>query len=261
MVLRKPKLGQHFLRDLAVSRKIVEAARIDSSSNVLEIGPGKGALTFEILKRAKKTWAVEKDNRLAERLKESARASSNLEVLNEDFLDFDLSSLGEGSFIVLSNLPYAVGVPILQKLLDWPFWTRGVFMLQKEVAERLVATRGTDYGILSLSVFLRATVEFLFEVPPHSFSPAPKVSSAVVRLIHREDFLLQKSEEAFFYRVVKAAFNQRRKMALGLIAQNLGLARLKVERLFEDLKLDSKSRAEDISPESYLKLSRVLSGP
>ncbi len=254
--MRKPKLGQHFLTDLSVSLKIVEAAKIDSSSSVLEIGPGKGSLTFEILKRAKKTVVVEKDDRLAAKLEKSTPGLSRLEILNKDFLDFDLSSLERGPFIVLSNLPYAIGTAILQKLLDWPFWTRGVFMLQKEVAERLVAAQGTDYGILSLSVFLRAEAEFLFEVPSHSFSPEPKVSSAVVRLIPRESSLLQKSEEAFFYRLVKAAFSQRRKMALGLMAENLGVSRSEMERRFADLKINPKSRAEDIAPEIYLKLSR-----
>ena len=257
--MRRPKLGQHFLRDSSVSFRIVDAAKIDSSSQVLEIGPGKGALTFEILKRAKKTWAVEKDNRLAARFKESVLDSSRLEVFNEDFLNFDLGTLGQGPFIVWSNLPYAVGIPILQKLLDWPVWTRGVFMLQKEVAERLVATQGTDYGILSLSVFLRAEAELLFEVSPSSFSPAPKVSSAVVRLIPRKSSLLQKSEEDIFYRLIKAAFSQRRKMALGLIAKNLGLSRLEMERYFANLNIHPQSRAEDILPESYLKLARALS--
>lgn len=257
--MRRPKLGQHFLKDEIISRKIVEAAKIDADSRVLEIGPGKGVLTFEILKRAKKISAVEKDDRLSERLRQAVSDTSRFELFNEDFLDFNLSSLSPGPWIVLSNLPYAVGVPILQKLLDWSFWSRGVFMLQKEVAERLVATEGTGYGILGLSVFLRARSEFLFEVPPESFSPPPKVYSGVVRLVPREKPLLQKTEEEVFFRLVKAAFGQRRKMALGLIAKAFSLPRLEIERRFADLKLDFKSRAEDLSPQDYLKLSRALS--
>jgi 16S rRNA (adenine1518-N6/adenine1519-N6)-dimethyltransferase len=257
--MRKPKLGQHFLEDSSTALRIVEAAGLSFSDQALEIGPGKGALTSEIFKRAGKTVVIEKDEALALRLGRIFPNASRFLVFNRDFLDFDLSSLGDKKFVVLSNLPYAVGTAILQKLLTWPNWDKGVFMLQKEVALRVAASAGADYGILSLSVFLHAEAELLFDVGPESFSPSPTVWSSVVRLKRREKNILSSAEEDAFYRAAKAAFGQRRKMALGLIAKAFNLPRLEIERLFEDLKLDFKSRAENISPQNYVKLSRALS--
>ena len=257
--MRKPKLGQHFLEDSSTALRIVEAAGLSFSDQALEIGPGKGALTSEIFKRAGKTVVIEKDEALALRLGRIFPNASRFLVFNRDFLDFDLSSLGDKKFVVLSNLPYAVGTAILQKLLTWPNWDKGVFMLQKEVALRVAASAGADYGILSLSVFLHAEAEILFDVGPESFSPIPEVWSSVIRLKRREKNILSFAEEDAFYRAAKAAFGQRRKMALGLIAKAFNLPRLEIERLFEDLKLDFKSRAENISPQNYVKLSRALS--
>ncbi len=256
--MRRPRLGQHFLTDGPIALRIVEAANLSTTDQVLEIGPGKGALTTEIFKRAGRVAVVEKDEALAQRLGRMFPNGSRFRVLNRDFLDLDLAEIGTGEFVVLSNLPYAVGTPILQKLLIWPHWMTGVFMLQKEVAERVAAFSGVDYGILSLSVFLYATAELLFDVGPESFSPSPTVWSSVIRLKRRVEPLLSEPEEAVFYRLAKAAFGQRRKMALGRMAEAFSLSRDEMERYFTDLGLAPGCRAQDIPPESYLKLSRLL---
>jgi 16S rRNA (adenine1518-N6/adenine1519-N6)-dimethyltransferase len=256
--VRRPRLGQHFLTDQRSALKIVEAANLSALDQVLEIGPGKGALTSEIFKRADKVVVVEKDEALAQRLGRIFPNASRFLLFNRDFLDFDLACLGDGPFVVLSNLPYAVGTLILQKLLIWPHWTKGVFMLQKEVAARVAAFSGGDYGILSLSVFLHAEAEVLFDVGPESFSPSPTVWSSVVRLKRRVEPMLSQLEEVIFYRLAKAAFGQRRKMALGRMAEAVSLSRDEMERYFKDLGLASGCRAQDIPPQSYLQLARLL---
>lgn len=256
--MKRPRLGQHFLTDKPIALRIVEAANLSISDQVLEIGPGKGALTSEIFKRAGRMVVVEKDEALAQRLGRIFPNESRFLIFNRDFLDFDLAALADGSFVILSNLPYAVGTLILQKLLIWPRWTKGVFMLQKEVAARVAAFSGADYGLLSLSVFLHAEAELLFDVGPESFSPVPSVWSSVLRLKRRENPLLSQSEEDSFYRLAKAAFGQRRKMALNRMAEAFSLSRSEMERYFADLNLDFSVRAQDILPNSYLQLARLL---
>ncbi|MDX6768027.1 MAG: 16S rRNA (adenine(1518)-N(6)/adenine(1519)-N(6))-dimethyltransferase RsmA [Elusimicrobiota bacterium] len=243
------KLGQHFLRDEAAIAAIVSAC---GAGKVLEIGPGRGALTLPLLAAGASVTAVEKDDRLAERL------SPKLTVINEDFLAVDLAALG-GGWRVVGNLPYAVATPILQKLLSWDGWDEAVLMFQKEVAERVCApVGGPDYGLLRLSVLLRAEAELLLELPPSAFAPPPKVWSAVVRVRRLPAPRLKPEEERAFWRPVKAAFAQRRKTAAKTIAGVLGVDKTSVEDRLERLGLRRDARPESIPFEAWLALGREL---
>lgn len=219
------RLGQHFLADPKAVETIIAAAR--PLERALEIGPGRGALTRALCAAAREVTAVELDERLASRL-----AAPNLRVIQADFLRLDLSTLGPGPWTVVANLPYAVGTPILQKLLRWDGWDRAVLMFQKEVAERVAF----EAGLLRLSVWLRADVEWILDVPRSSFRPPPKVDSAVVRLTRRPA-RLGPEMEARLFDAARRAFGQRRKM----LGKTLG-------------RPGDKRRPEELSPDDWLRL-------
>ena len=253
------RLDQHFLINQEVVDTIIAAARINPSDRIVEIGPGRGVLTQKLISRAAQVVAVEMDDGLAPQLAEQFSGDPRLRVIHSDFLKLDLSLLGQDPVKLIANLPYSVATPILQRLLLWPFWTDAVLMFQKEVAERITAGPGSgDYGLLTLSVLLHARAEMVVEVPRQCFSPRPKVDSAVVRLIRREKpLLLGKSQENFF-RIAKAAFGQRRKMASGPIAHALCLPRQKVAEALSRCGVSPACRAQEISLEVYLRLPAEL---
>lgn len=250
------KLGQHFLKDTDACRTIAEAV---SGKCILEIGPGAGALTRFLLAAGAEVVAVEMDDVLAPALPALFPNESRLRVVHADFLEFDLGSLGEGPWQIAGNLPYAVASPILQKLLPWPKWERAALMFQKEVAERLVAAPGgPDYGLLTLSTWLHAEAHLILNLDRKAFSPPPKVASAVVYLKRRQAPLAAPERQEAFFRVARAGFQQRRKMAAGAIAKTLGLERGAVEKALERLGVDAQARAERIPPEAWAKLPDAL---
>ncbi len=253
------RLDQHYLVSETIRDSIIAAARLRDRDAVIEIGPGRGILTGELITRAADLTAIEMDDRLAKGLEEKYGDSPGFTLLHSDFLKVDLSSLGRGPYKIVANLPYAVATPILQRLLDWSGWTVAVLMFQKEVAERIVAVPGSrDYGVLTLSVNLKASAERLFDAAPDDFRPRPKVESSVVRFTRLPEARLGAVEEKAFFRVVKAAFGQRRKMAAKLIAKNLGLPREKVSAALESMGVSPRCRAEEIPFEVFLKLSQSL---
>jgi 16S rRNA (adenine1518-N6/adenine1519-N6)-dimethyltransferase len=186
-------------------------------------------------------------------------AAARLTTINEDFLRLDLRTLGPGPWIVVGNLPYAVGTPILQKLLLWDGWTRAVLMFQLEVAERIVATLGgADYGLLALSVMARADAELAFEVPAKFFRPPPKVDSGVVVLTRRTPPRLSADEEKKFWRLAKIAFAQRRKMAAGVLSKALGRTRAETDAAFTAAGVALTARPEEIPFDAWRQLARAL---
>ncbi len=254
------RLDQHYLVDPAARDVIAAAADIVPGDSVLEIGPGRGMLTQALLPRARAVVAVELDELLAAQLATALGGPSNLRVVNADFLEFELESLGPGPWKIAANLPYAVATPILQRLLPWPHWTTAVLMFQKEVAERISAQPGgTDYGLLTLSVAIHASAELILELSRESFRPRPQVASAVVLLTRRSEPLVAAGEQAAFFRVARAAFGQRRKMALGVLFRSLGLERERVAGAFAELGISSSARAEEIPLELWRGLARLLS--
>jgi 16S rRNA (adenine1518-N6/adenine1519-N6)-dimethyltransferase len=255
------RLSQHFLRDEGARDAVAGLADAGPGDRILEIGPGRGALTGRLLATGAKVTAVELDEIIAGKLAGMVgpEAAKNLKTINEDFLRFDLRELGPGPFIVVGNLPYAVGTPILQRLLDWDGWTRAVLMFQLEVGERIVAKLGgADYGLLSLSVMARADAELAFEVPREAFMPIPNVDSAVVVLTRRATPRLPAAEEKAFWRLAKIAFSQRRKMAAGVLSKAIGRTRPEVDAAFRAAGLAVAARPEEIPFDAWRALARAL---
>lgn len=255
------RLSQHFLRDEGYRDAVAGLSNAGPKDRILEIGPGRGALTGRLLATGAKLTAIELDEIIAGKLAGMVgpEAAKNLTTINEDFLRLDLRTLGTGPWIVVGNLPYAVGTPILQRLLDWDGWTRAVLMFQLEVAERIVAKLGgADYGLLSLSVMARADAELAFEVPKEAFMPIPNVESGVVVLTRSAEPRLSKPEEKAFWRLAKIAFAQRRKMAAGVIAKSFGKPRADVDAAFTAAGVPVSARAEEIPFDAWRALARSL---
>ena len=255
----RARLDQHFLVDPGVADRIVRETGAKAGETVVEIGPGRGVLTERLIETGARVTAVEIDENLHAGLAARFAGRENLSLVRADFLELDLSTLPAPSRIV-SNLPYSMGTMILQKLLPWTGWTEAVLMFQKEVADRVQAPPGSrDYGVLSVSVAVYADAGPLFDVGRFSFRPPPKVQSAVVRLRRLERPRLPEdlSEKAFF-RVVKAAFAQRRKMAANSIAASLGLNRESVDRAMEACGLSPTARGETIGLDGFARLALRL---
>ncbi len=206
------RLGQHFLYNQSILERIAAAACPDSCECVVEVGPGRGALTAPLLARARQVVAVEVDPPLAAALRDRYQDEPRLTVIQGDFLQTDLSPWP--ATVIAGNLPYYITSPILEKVLPLPPPLRhAVFLIQKEVALRLVAVPGTrDYGYLSVFTQLYARPELLFSVPPGAFQPPPKVDSAVVRLHLQPAAQSLEIEPAAFLRFAGACFAQKRKM-------------------------------------------------
>ena len=183
--MRQP-LGQHFLRDLKVVKTIVAAAELKPTDTTLEIGPGRGVLTGELLGRGGRLTAIELDHAMARELEQRFKGCERFRVIQGDFLKTDLNALFDPKQYpvkVLGNLPYSITSPIFEKLMTWTAWDIGVFLIQREVAERIASQPGSRvYGILSLAVQIFADVEILLQVKPGAFNPPPKVTSSVIRL-------------------------------------------------------------------------------
>lgn len=255
------RLSQHFLRDEGARDGVAGLANAGPGDRILEIGPGRGALTGRLLATGAAVTAIELDEIIAGKLPGMVgpEAAKSLTTINEDFLRFDLRALEPGPWIVVGNLPYAVGTPILQRLLTWDHWSRAVLMFQLEVSERIVARLGgADYGLLSLSVLARADAELAFEVPREAFMPIPNVESGVVVLTRREPPRLPAAEEKGFWRLAKLAFSQRRKMAAGVLAKALGKPRPEVDAAFVAAGVGVSARAEEIPFDAWRALARAL---
>ena len=208
------KLGQNFLIDASVVRGIVAAAEVQPGDRVLEIGPGIGTLTQGLAEAGATVKAVELDKKLPAVLKETLAAYQNVEIIPGDILKVNIPEImGPGPFKVAANLPYYITTPILMTLLErhLPI-THLVTMVQKEVAERMTAQPGSRiYGALSVAVQYYTEPEIVLNVPPRSFIPAPEVDSVVIACRVRETPAVTVRDEKLFFRVVKAAFGQRRK--------------------------------------------------
>ena len=206
--------GQNFLIDSHVLDKIVSAAEIDSETDVLEIGPGIGTLTQYLAESAKSVTAVEIDDKLIPILEKTLAEYDNVRVIHGDILKQDIAELFEGRhFKIVANLPYYITTPIIMSLLESHVPADSItVMIQKEVAERMMASPGTkDYGALSLAVQFYAEPYLAANVPPNCFMPRPNVGSAVIRLKRLEEPPVQVKDEKLMFKLIRAAFNQRRK--------------------------------------------------
>ena len=257
--------GQNFIINPGICPKIVDASGIDRSCGVIEIGPGIGVLTQELAKRAGKVVAIEVDERLPPVLAETLAEYDNVEILLQDVLKVDLHALIAERFpgmpvCVCANLPYYITSPILMKLLGEKLPIRSItVMVQKEAADRLAAAPGTrESGAISCAVSYYAQPQMLFTVQPGSFYPAPKVTSAVVKLDIRPTPAVKVEDEEAYFALVRAAFGQRRKTAANSIAAGLGLPKETVLAALEAAGLDSRVRPEKLTLEDFAALRCAL---
>lgn len=232
MVRAKKHLGQHFLKDKSIAKRISDCLNGDGYNTVLEIGPGTGVLTQFLLQREEKVTVIELDRDSVAYLKTNY-PELNGQIIEGDFLKLPLNDFFTEPFAIIGNFPYNISTQIVFKMLEnRELVPEFAGMFQKEVAERIVAGPGSKtYGILSVITAAFYESEYLFTVEPEVFNPPPKVKSGVIRLRRKEDFTLD-CDEKLFYRVVKAAFNQRRKtLRNSLKSVNLGLSEAHTELL------------------------------
>jgi len=252
------RLGQNFLIDPNIVRKIVALAELIPSDHVLEIGPGRGILTEALCRAAGRVTAVEVDSRLHAYLETRQAQLPNVELVCEDALAYPVENLPMGT-VVVANLPYYISTPLLFRLLDQRGrFPRMVLMLQAEVADRLVAKPGgSDYGVLSVMAQYAADITKAFKVSSQCFRPRPEVASAVVLLRAKERTRLSQQEEVEFRSLVKAAFAHRRKTLVNSLRDE-GYELLSVAEGLKQLDIAPTRRAETLSVEDFLRLARAL---
>ncbi|WP_277673587.1 16S rRNA (adenine(1518)-N(6)/adenine(1519)-N(6))-dimethyltransferase RsmA [Piscibacillus halophilus] len=263
----KKSLGQNFLVDANVLKKIVAKAGVDEKTIAIEIGPGIGALTEQLAHEAKHVYAFEIDQRLMEVLDDTLSPYSNVTVFNQDILEADLETFlhekyQEGYQVkVVANLPYYITTPILMKLLrdELPIHSMTV-MMQKEVAERMAAEPNTkNYGSLSIAVQYYTESKVVMNVPKTCFIPQPNVDSAILQLTKRDEPLIYVEDEALFFEVVQASFGQRRKTIKNNLQREFKdrLSQKQFEQIFEESGIEPQRRGESLSIEEFAKLSNV----
>ena len=252
-------LGQNFLIDDQVIDNIISASTLDADVPLVEIGPGLGVLTRILALKVPKMWAVELDKNKIEFLQTELKGLP-IEIINQDALHLDLKELwGAQKGYLVGNLPYYITSPLLMHFLEQPDSLIGMtIMVQKEVAERIIASPGSKaYGILSIAVQISAQVSKVIDVPPSSFWPAPKVTSTVIRLDLRS-YMGFKADKREFFRVVKAAFSQRRKTLANSLASGLGLNKKEVIERLLSVGIADGRRAETLSIEEFQVLTKAL---
>ena len=254
------KLGQNFLIDESVVRRIVEAAELTPEDTVLEVGPGIGTLTQGLAESGASVVAVELDKRLLPVLDVTLEGYDNVRIVNGDILQVDImEQVQKPGFKCCANLPYYITTPIIFAILEKRLpMERLVVMVQNEVAERMAAKPGSkDYGALSVAIQYFTEPEIAFIVPPSSFIPAPSVDSAVIVCKRRSTPPVEVCDENLFFRVVKAAFSLRRKM-LSNSLKNMGIKGEQVTKWLELAGVDGKRRAETLSLEDFAALTNTF---
>lgn len=260
-------LGQNFLVDEEILRGILDGAEIGSEDCVLEIGPGFGVLTTGLCGRAKKVVSVELDKRIYEILRINLSGFQNFELIEGDILQVDIEDILKNKLQgnkakVVANLPYYITTPIIMKLLEQRYDFKSItVMVQKEVADRLCSEAGTkDYGAITVSANYYATIKKVLDVPADSFIPPPEVESAVIRFDLREKPPVELSDEKLFFRVIKAAFGQRRKTLLNALSSG-GFLRDKeaVKNALESCDIDGGRRGETLTIQEYAAIANKIS--
>ena len=248
----KKKFGQHFLVDQNIINKLVKYITPNKDDVILEIGPGDGALSKSIIPLIKKFYLIEKDKDLLDELNLLLKQNKNGEIINSDILKFDFASIQE-EFRVIGNLPYNISTEIIFMVCKVCNIIDIHFMLQKEVVDRMIANPNTKtYGRLSVMTQVYFQTTKLFDISEHVFMPKPKVKSSFIRLLPKEYIFDDKNHEDIFYKIVKKAFEGRRKM----IRTSLGEYFKKKD--YDIIKIDSKKRPENLSIKDYLLLSSYV---
>lgn len=252
------RLGQNFLKNDKIVEQIIKSANLSADDMILEVGPGKGILTEELAKNCKKVVAVEIDGELVSRLRKKFKSSERVEIIEGDILKIDLrSQISDpevSNYKVIANIPYYITSPIIKYFLENKFPPKEmILMVQKEVAERIVAEPG-NHSILSLSVQHYASPELLFYVEKDNFDPAPEVDSAVIKISNIKK-QKNKIEPNNFFRVVRAGFCAKRKTLVNNLANSFHLDKKEVEEKLKKIGIESNSRAQELDIETWEKIA------
>jgi 16S rRNA (adenine1518-N6/adenine1519-N6)-dimethyltransferase len=264
----KKGLGQNILVDQNILQIIIDSLKLSKEECVLEIGTGIGTLTSALSPLTKQVISIEKDKKLAPVLKETLSSSDNVQIIFENIMNFDLLDFFEqnrkkGKKIekVVGNLPYYISIPLIRQIIELNKYLKlAVFLVQKEVGERLLAKAGSkDYGILSIAAQYYSQPKKIHTVSPTVFYPKPKVSSMIVKLdIYKKPFI-KVSNERLFFNIIKASFYQRRKRIINSLSNYFKeeMDKLKIENILKEADIDKNRRGETLTPEEFAKLSRV----
>tara|TARA_B100001093_G_scaffold57821_1_gene48933 strand:- start:1023 stop:1787 length:765 start_codon:yes stop_codon:yes gene_type:complete len=248
----KKKLGQHFLVDQNIINKLVKNISPNRQNIIVEIGPGDGALTRSILPDVKSIYLIERDTDLIDDLNFMLRNYKSSKVINQDILKFDFS-IFEYPFRVIGNLPYNISTEIIFKICKVNNIVDVHFMLQKEVVDRIVSSPNTKaYGRLSVMTQAYFNTKKLFDISENVFIPKPKVKSSFIRLLPRKSIFKNNEHEEMFHVIVKSAFEGRRKMIRKSLSQYL------TDNDYDNINIDSKLRAENLTIDDYLTISRYV---
>ncbi|HOD93120.1 MAG TPA: 16S rRNA (adenine(1518)-N(6)/adenine(1519)-N(6))-dimethyltransferase RsmA [Clostridia bacterium] len=257
----KKALGQNFLIDKTIALKIVEALDLGTEDTVIEVGSGTGAITSLIAPLCKKLYAIETDQDLIKPLLSVLGKYDNVEIINKDILKTNIKSLINSNtrYKTVANLPYYITTPVISKFLEEANLPDVmVFMMQKEVAERICEKEGSRiYGSFTIYVNYKYQASFVADVPPESFIPSPKVTSTVLKFTKREKPLVEVPSEEFFFSVVRAAFSQRRKKLSNCISAMpvFNISKEAVEDMLTNMDIRADARAEYLSIEQFAQMS------
>jgi 16S rRNA (adenine1518-N6/adenine1519-N6)-dimethyltransferase len=251
----RKSLGQHFLNDRRILGRIADALALDGSEVVIEIGPGRGALTELLVDRAQKLIAIEYDRALAALLRQRYAGDNRVTIVEQDVLEVSFGDLANGPYVVAGNVPYYITTPIIFLGLTRPRPDRAVYLVQREVAERIVAPPGArEYGALSANVQAVANAELLFRVPRGAFQPPPKVESAVLRITPRPDPAIPPTEEHDFRLLVQGAFGFRRKQMRRVLREMWDVDAATADNVLARAAIDPAVRPETLSPSDFARL-------
>ena len=257
----RKSLGQHFLSDRRILGRIADALDLQPDETVIEIGPGRGGLTDLLRERARRVVAIEVDRALAAILRERY-AGTNVEIVEADVLQTDLHTAAGGDFALVGNVPYNITTPILFHALEPPRANRMVFLVQREVAERMSASPGgKEYGALTVNLQAVASVETLFRVAPGSFQPPPKVESAVVKLVPLANPVVPPDEEKRFRATVQGIFGMRRKQMRRVVRSLFNLDAERADDLLRRSEIEPEVRPETLAPADFARLLRLVPSP
>lgn len=255
----RKSLGQHFLHDSRVLDRIVDALRLTGGETVLEIGPGRGALTDRLVGRCRRLVIIEYDRALAAMLRERYAAEPSVEVVEGDVLATDLGAAAGGPYVLAGNVPYYITTPILFHALERPRPERAVYLVQREVADRLTAAPGSrEYGALSVNVQALARAEFVAAVPAGAFRPPPKVESAIVRISPLDRPAVAPENESRFRTLVLQLFGMRRKQMRRILRAVASLDADAADAVLRRAGIEPQVRPETLAPAAFARLLAEL---
>ena len=253
------RLGQNFLVDKAIIRKIMSAANLNAQDIVLEVGPGTGILTRELAKKAKKVLAVEKDRKMTEILDKTTKQFKNVKIIQRDILKIEPRdyNLKTKEYKIVANLPYYITSKVLRRFLEGNNPPKEmILMVQKEVGQRICA-KPPEMSLLAVSVQFYAKSEIISYVPKSSFWPVPKVDSAIIKIIPHKSAKISRNQRLFF-RIAKAGFSQPRKQLSSNLSKDLKIDREIIKNWLLKNKIQSERRAETLTLEDWVKLTRTF---